>query len=143
MCRRILEEQREDRHDAMAERTVLPGLPYEFGVRTGGPKYSCEDQIRKTITMGYCEASLPFSYVSNEKKPVGYVIDLCARVAAGIQQQFGLDNLQVKWTPVTPESRITMVTNGTIDLECGTTTNTLSRQEQVDFSHMTFVDGGS
>jgi glutamate/aspartate transport system substrate-binding protein len=77
------------------------------------------------------------------KKPVGYVIDLCARVAAGIQQQFGLDNLQVKWTPVTPENRITMVTNGTIDLECGTTTNTLSRQEQVDFSHMTFVDGGS
>jgi ABC-type amino acid transport substrate-binding protein len=93
--------------------------------------------------MGYREASLPFSYVSNEKKPVGYVVDLCARVAAGIQQQLGLDNLQVKWTLVTPENRIAMVTNGTVDLECGTTTNTLSRQEQVDFSSMTFVDGGS
>jgi glutamate/aspartate transport system substrate-binding protein len=111
----------------------------------GQPVQSTLEKIKsaKTITMGYCEASLPFSFVSNEKKPVGYVIDLCARVAAGIQQQFGLDNLQVKWTPVTPENRITMVTNGTIDLECGTTTNTLSRQEQVDFSHMTFVDGGS
>jgi glutamate/aspartate transport system substrate-binding protein len=111
----------------------------------GQPVQSTLEKIKaaKTITMGYREASLPFSYVSNEKKPVGYVIDLCARVAAGIQQQLGLDHLQVKWTPVTPENRITMVTNGMIDLECGTTTNTLSRQEQVDFSHMTFVDGGS
>jgi glutamate/aspartate transport system substrate-binding protein len=51
--------------------------------------------------------------------------------------------LSTQWVPVTPENRITMVTNGTIDLECGSTTNTLSRQEQVDFSYMTFVDGGS
>jgi glutamate/aspartate transport system substrate-binding protein len=111
----------------------------------GQPVQSTLEKIKsaKTITMGYCEASLPFSYVSNEKKPVGYVIDLCARVAAGIQQQLGLNDLQIKWTPVTPENRMAMVANGTIDIECGTTTNTLSRQEQVDFSHMTFVDGGS
>jgi glutamate/aspartate transport system substrate-binding protein len=97
----------------------------------------------KAITMGYREASLPFSYVGDDKKPVGYTIDLCTRVAAGIQQQLGLNDLQIKWTPVTPENRMAMVANGTIDLECGTTTNTLSRQEQVDFSHMIFVDGGS
>jgi glutamate/aspartate transport system substrate-binding protein len=97
----------------------------------------------KAITMGYREASLPFSYVGDDKKPVGYTIDLCTRVAAGIQQQLGLNDLQIKWTPVTPENRMAMVANGTIDLECGTTTNTLSRQEQVDFSQMIFVDGGS
>jgi ABC-type amino acid transport substrate-binding protein len=97
----------------------------------------------KTITMGYREASLPFSYVGDDKQPVGYAIDLCTRVAAGIQQQLGLNDLQVKWMPVTPENRMAMVVNGTIDLECGSTTTTLSRQEQVDFSQMIFVDGGS
>src|SRR4029450_4168737 len=60
-----------------------------------------------------------------------------------IQQQLGLNDLPIKWMPVTPENRMAMVGNGTIDLECGTTTNTPSRQEQVDFSHMIFVDGGS
>jgi glutamate/aspartate transport system substrate-binding protein len=97
----------------------------------------------KTITMGYREASRPFSYVGDEKKPVGYTIDLCTRVAASIQAQLGLNDLHITWTPVTPENRLTMVANGTIDLECGTTTNTLSRQAQVDFSQMIFVDGGS
>ena len=109
------------------------------------PVQSTLEKIKatNTITMGYREASLPFSYVGDDKKPVGYAIDLCTRVAAGIQQQLALNDLQINWMPVTPENRMAMVTSGTIDLECGTTTNTLSRQEQVDFSHMTFVDGGS
>jgi glutamate/aspartate transport system substrate-binding protein len=111
----------------------------------GQPVQGTLDKIKsvKAITMGYREASLPFSYVGEDKKPVGYAIDLCTRVAAGIQQQLALNDLQIKWMPVTPENRMAMVANGTIDIECGTTTNTLSRQEQVDFSHMTFVDGGS
>jgi glutamate/aspartate transport system substrate-binding protein len=111
----------------------------------GQPVHSTLEKIKstKTIIMGYREASLPFSYVSDDQTPVGYVVDLCARVASGIQQQLGLNDLQVKWMPVTPENRMDMVVSGTIDLECGSTTNTLSRQEQVDFSHMTFVDGGS
>jgi ABC-type amino acid transport substrate-binding protein len=97
----------------------------------------------KAITMGYRQASRPFSYIGDDQTPVGYAVDLCTRVAMGIQQQLGLNDLQVKWMPVTPENRIAMVVNGTIDLECGSTTNTLSRQEQVDFSQMIFVDGGS
>jgi glutamate/aspartate transport system substrate-binding protein len=111
----------------------------------GQPVQGTLEKIKsvKTITMGYREASLPFSYVSGDKKPVGYAIDLCTRVAAGIQQQLGLNDLPIKWMPVTPENRMAMIGNGTIDLECGTTTNTLSRQEQVDFSHMIFVDGSS
>ena len=111
----------------------------------GQPVQSTLEKIKsaKTITMGYREASFPFSFVGDDKKPAGYSVDLCVRVATGIQQQIGLNDLKVKWTPVTPDNRMAMVANGTIDIECGTTTNTLSRQEQVDFSHMTFVDGGS
>ena len=111
----------------------------------GQPVQGTLDKIKaaKTIIMGYREASLPFSYVGDEKKPVGYTVDLCMRVAAGIQQQLGLNELRVTWTLVTPENRMAMVADGTIDLECGSTTNTLSRQAQVDFSQMIFVDGGS
>ncbi len=96
-----------------------------------------------TIAIGYREASRPFSFVGDDGKPVGYSIDLCLRIVAGVQQQLGLRDLPIKWVPVTPENRISFVVKGTIDIECGSTTNSLSRQEQVDFSHMIFVDGGS
>jgi ABC-type amino acid transport substrate-binding protein len=96
-----------------------------------------------TITIGYREQSLPFAFRGDDGKPAGYSVDLCQRIATGIQQQLKLAKLDVKWVPVTPENRISSVVNGTIDLECGSTTASLSRQEQVDFSHMTFVDGGS
>jgi glutamate/aspartate transport system substrate-binding protein len=96
-----------------------------------------------TIAIGYREQSVPFSFRGNDGKPAGYSIDLCSRIVTGIQQQLKLAKLDVKWVPVTPENRIASVVNGTVDLECGSTTNTLARQEQVDFSHMTFVDGGS
>src|SRR5262245_47221889 len=97
----------------------------------------------KTMAIGYREASLPFSFLGSDGKPTGYSIELCTLIAASIQQQLGLSDLQVKWIAVTPANRIAMVANGTVDLECGSTSNTLSRQEQVDFSHMTFVDGAS
>jgi len=96
-----------------------------------------------TIVIGYREQSLPFSFRGDDGKPVGYSVDLCQRIATGIQQQLKLAKLDVKWVPVTPENRIASVVNGTIDLECGSTTASLSRQEQVDFSNMTFIDGGS
>ncbi len=96
-----------------------------------------------TITIGYREQSLPFSFRGDDGKPTGYSVDLCQRIVTGIQQQLKLPKLDVKWVAVTPENRIPSVVNGTIDLECGSTTSSLSRQEQVDFSNMTFVDGGS
>jgi len=96
-----------------------------------------------TITIGYREQSVPFSFRGPDGKPAGYSVDLCQRIAAGVQQQLKLAKLDVKWVAVTPETRIQAVVNGTVDLECGSTTNSLSRQEQVDFSHMTFVDGAS
>jgi glutamate/aspartate transport system substrate-binding protein len=96
-----------------------------------------------TISIGYREQSVPFSFKADDGKPAGYSIDLCQRIVTGVQQQLKLPKLDVKWVAVTPETRMGAVVNGTIDLECGSTTNSLSRQEQVDFSHMTFVDGGS
>jgi glutamate/aspartate transport system substrate-binding protein len=96
-----------------------------------------------TIAIGYREQSVPFSFRGPDGKPAGYSVDLCQRIATGVQQQLKLPKLDVKWVAVTPETRIQSVVNGTVDLECGSTTNTLSRQEQVDFSHMIFVDGSS
>jgi ABC-type amino acid transport substrate-binding protein len=93
------------------------------------------------ITLGYRESSIPFSYVGADQKPVGYSVDLCTHIAADLQRQ--IPNLQVQWVPVTVETRIPALLNGTIDLECGSTTKTLARQEQVDFSATTFLTGGS
>ena len=95
------------------------------------------------LAIGYRESSVPFSFLNLEKQPSGYSVELCKRIAASIQQQLGLANLQLKWVPVTPENRITSVANGAVDIECGSTTNPLGRQEQVDFTNMTFVDGSS
>src|SRR5262249_60321298 len=96
-----------------------------------------------TITLGYREQSVPFSFKGSDGTPAGYSVDLCKSVATAVQQQLKLQELDVKWVPVTVDTRTQAVVNGTIDLECGSTTNTLSRQEQVDFSSMIFVDGGS
>ena len=84
----------------------------------------------------------PFSFPGPDKRPVGYSIDLCTHVASAIQKQLGV-NLKLNWVPVTAANRIDMVAQGKVDIECGTTTASLSRQERVDFSLMTFVDGGS
>ena len=95
----------------------------------------------RRIALGYRDSSIPFSYVGADQTPVGYSVELCTHIVADLQRQ--IPNLQVQWVPVTVESRIPALLNGTIDLECGSTTNTLARQEQVDFSLTTFLTGGS
>ena len=94
------------------------------------------------LNIGYRESSPPFSFMGPDKRPTGYSIDLCMHVAGVIQKQLGLANLKLGWVPVTAQNRIEMVVQGKVDLECSTTTASLSRQERVDFSLMTFVDGG-
>ena len=94
------------------------------------------------FAIGYRTSAPPFSFPGPDKLPVGYSIDLCKHVARSIQKHLGLENLKLNWVPVTAENRIQMVEDGKVDLECGTTTMTLARQERVDFSLMTFVDGG-
>jgi ABC-type amino acid transport substrate-binding protein len=94
-----------------------------------------------TFTLGYLTSAPPFSFPGPDKRPVGYSIDLCTQIASSIQKQLGA-NLKLNWVPVTTENRLDMVASGKVDIECGTSTTTLARQERVDFSLMTFVDGG-
>jgi ABC-type amino acid transport substrate-binding protein len=95
------------------------------------------------IALGYRESSVPFSFIGADHAPTGYSIDLCRQVVGALQQALALPKLETKWVKVTPDDRMASVAGGAVDLECGSTTNTLSREEQVDFSVMTFVDGGS
>jgi len=97
-----------------------------------------------TLTLGYRVNATPFSFTEEGKKePVGYSVDLCETVAAGIRRDLKLPDLKINWVPVTVGDRIKMVLDGKVDLECGSTTNTLSRRANVDFSLPTFIDGGS
>lgn len=94
-----------------------------------------------TIALGTRDTSLPFSYLDNKQQPIGYSIDLCNKIVDAIKSELNLPNLQVKLIPVISQTRVPLVSNGTVDLECGSTTNTLTRQKQVEFSHITFVGG--
>ena len=96
----------------------------------------------RSITLGYRTEAAPFSFAAGDGQPAGYSVDLCKRVVASLEQQLKT-TLAIKWVPVTSDNRIGQVSGGTVDLECGTTTVTLGRQEQVDFSSLIFVDGGS
>jgi ABC-type amino acid transport substrate-binding protein len=98
-------------------------------------------QASSTFTLGYLESAPPFSFPGPDRRPVGYSIDLCTHIASTIQKQLGI-SLKLNWVPVTTANRLEMVASGKVDIECGTSTATLSRQERVDFSLMTFVDGG-
>jgi len=103
------------------------------------------DRVRatRTISMGYRSSSVPFSFVGADGKPTGYSVELCSRVVDGIRHDLAMPDLEIRWVPVDVETRQPALLNGAIDLECGSTTNTLSRQEQVDFSLTTFITGGS
>ncbi len=94
----------------------------------------------KTITIGYRTDALPFSYVDQTKQPAGYSVDLCKRVAASIGRQVKIQPLAIKWVATTSQNRLELVQKRQIDMECGSTTATLSRMAQVDFSSPIFVD---
>ena len=103
------------------------------------------DKIKETgtILLGHRESSRPFSFRGNDGQPAGFSVDLCLQVAASLRESLKLPGLKVAWVPVTPADRIPKLVRGTIDLECGSTTITFGRMEQVAFSHMISVDGGS
>jgi len=95
------------------------------------------------IRLGHLQDSPPFSFVEGGGTPQGYSVELCKHVAQSIEQQFKLPPLRIQWVPLTLQERIPAVRDHKVDIECGTTTWTLSRQQEVDFSLMTFVDGAS
>ena len=92
-----------------------------------------------TATMGVREASGALSYTTGDGKFVGFHVDVCQRVLADVQKQLGLAKLDVKMQPVTSQNRIPLVQNGTVDIECGSTTNNTARQRDVAFAVTTFV----
>jgi glutamate/aspartate transport system substrate-binding protein len=92
-----------------------------------------------SITIGHRDASVPFSYYDDKQRPVGYAMDICARVVEAVKKEVGVPNLKVNYQLVTSANRIPLMANGTIDLECGSTTNNLARQEQVWFATTHFV----
>lgn len=92
------------------------------------------------IVIGHRESSVPFSYLDANQQPVGYSIDLCMKIVDAVEAELGKE-LTVKYVPVNPKTRIALMANGTIDLECGSTTNNLTRQEQVEYLPITFVTG--
>jgi len=94
-----------------------------------------------TVTIGNRESSIPFSYLDDKQQPVGYSMDLCNKVVDAIKAELKMPNLKVAYNPVTSQNRITLMQNGTIDLECGSTTNSIDRQKQVSFGNTTFVTG--
>lgn len=103
------------------------------------------EKIARTgeFLIGYRTDSSPLSYENADGEPSGYSVDLCRRIAASVNAHFGNRDIKTKFIRITAAERISAVVNGKIDIECGATTITLSRQEQVDFSLQTFVTGGS
>ena len=92
-----------------------------------------------TITLGHRESSVPFSYYDDKQQVVGYAMDLCGRIVERVKSELKLPKLDVQLNPVTSATRIPLMANGTVDLECGSTTNNLERQKQVGFTITHFV----
>jgi glutamate/aspartate transport system substrate-binding protein len=98
-------------------------------------------KIKETgaITIGYRDSSIPFSYLDDNQKPIGFAIDICYRIVDAVKKELKLDKLEVQFNPVTSSTRIPLLANGTIDLECGSTTNNADRLKQVSFTNTHFL----
>jgi glutamate/aspartate transport system substrate-binding protein len=92
-------------------------------------------QKNKAVTVGFRESAAPFAYLDEGKQASGYSIDVCNRIVQEIGRKLNIPHIETKYVPVTPQTRIPLIANGTVDIECGTTVNSLGRQEQVDFSY--------
>ena len=99
------------------------------------------DKIKQTgtITVGHRDASIPFSYYDDKQQIVGYAVDICKRIVDAVKKELKMSSIQVNYQLVTSANRIPLMANGTIDLECGSTTNNLDRQKQVWFTNTHFV----
>ena len=92
-----------------------------------------------TITIGYRDSSIPFSYLDDNQKPIGFAIDICLSIVDAVKKELKLDQLKVEFNPVTSSTRIPLLSNGTVDLECGSTTNNPERLKQVAFTNTDFL----
>lgn len=101
------------------------------------------DKIRNTgtIVIGHRTGSIPISYSDEQKRPLGYGVEICTRIAQRVRDTLGMSNLSIQYQEVTPSNRIDFVASGKIDLECGSTTNNADRRARVDFSIPYYVAG--
>jgi glutamate/aspartate transport system substrate-binding protein len=99
------------------------------------------DRIKQnnSISIGYREASIPFSYLDDQQKPLGYSTDICLKVVDTVRKQLGSPDIAIKWVPINLQNRIPLVVNGTVDISCESAVNTIGRQSQVDFSAPFFI----
>ena len=107
---------------------------------------AAQDTLKKikdtgSVTIGHRDASIPFSYLDDKQQPIGYSMDLCMKIVDALKAELNMPNLKVALTPVTSQTRIPLITNGSIDMECGSTTNSVERQKQVAFVVTTFITG--
>ena len=91
------------------------------------------------ITIGFRDSSVPFSYLDDNQKPVGFAMDICYKIVEAVKKELKNDKIEVKLNPVTSATRIPLIANGTVDLECGSTTNNVERQKQVWFTNTHFL----
>jgi glutamate/aspartate transport system substrate-binding protein len=98
-------------------------------------------KIKETgaITLGFRDSSIPFSYLDDSQKPIGFAMDICYKIVEAVKKELKLAKLEVKLEPVTSSTRIPLLANGTIDLECGSTTNNANRLRQVSFTNTHFL----
>ena len=125
-------------------RTYLKPLGLAFAaVMLAAPPLTAQElsgtlkKIKDTgsITIGHRDASIPFSYYDDKQQPVGFALDICNLVVDAIKAELKLAKIDVKYALVTSANRIPLMSNGTIDLECGSTTNNIERQKQVGFTN--------
>lgn len=126
-------------HTLLAALLLAPTLAFAQTPPLDGRLKKIRDS--KSISVAYRTDALPFSFEDAAKQPTGYTVDLCKRVIGVIEKQLGVTPLQIKWVPVNVQNRFTAITSGQADMECGATTVTLARRQNVDFSSLTFVDG--
>lgn len=93
------------------------------------------------IVVGHRDGAVPFAYYDDQQQPIGYAMDLCAKVVEAVKVKLNKPDLKISYMPVTGTTRMPLLANGTIDMECGTTTNNAERQKQVSFSTTYFVAG--
>src|ERR1700754_3982073 len=91
------------------------------------------------ITLGFRDSSVPFSYLDDDQKPVGFAMDICYAIVDAVKKELKLDKIEVKLNQVTSATRIPLLSNGTVDLECGSTTNNPERQKLVTFTNTHFL----
>jgi glutamate/aspartate transport system substrate-binding protein len=114
---------------------------FGFATSAGAQETGTLKKIKDSgaIVVAYRDASIPFSYLDDKQQPIGYSMDLCMKVVDAVKAHLNMPKLEVKLSPVTSATRIPLLANGTVDMECGSTTNNLEREKQVGFLYTTFL----